>query len=308
MIKPLADFFKLDRGIILLINKNLNNALFRALLCLILSSPLSTIGAEANRASLALINRNASAKIIFRQSDSEIDELIASESAGFDMSDLEQAAQNLIHKRAQSLSDDTPLGGRPKRPPQEIFDRAEEIFILTLPANPLEAFSLDTITAQDVSALGLTFDFVDEDGALSYTITNKQMSIFWPKSAFHHTAPDNYISDVKGYLWQEFEGRFEGGLAEAITGQLRLSFADKDAQLRLLSDQSVYVLQFALDNIDDIGLTFATGELNTARGRQKTDNYLGLMGDGGLAASLLFKTHKIDDQSVTAGIVSTLTK
>ena len=119
MIKPLADFFKLDRGIILLINKNLNNALFRALLCLILSSPLSTIGAEANRASLALINRNASAKIIFRQSDSEIDELIASESAGFDMSDLEQAAQNLIHKRAQSLSDDTPLGGRPKRPPQE---------------------------------------------------------------------------------------------------------------------------------------------------------------------------------------------
>ena len=68
------------------------------------------------------------------------------------------------------------------------------------------------------------------------------------------------------------------------------------------------MLQFALDNIDDIGLTFATGELITAKGRQKTDIYLGLMGDGGLDASLLFKTHKIDDQSVTAGIVSTLTK
>ena len=225
-----------------------------------------------------------------------------------DIGALEVAFHHLNEAANGSPSADTSTPFENKQTRQALFDAAEEFYILMLPEAETELLHYALMARDDISAMGLSLDVINENGSLLPVILDDGFHVLWPKNGFDMNTTDEFISEVHGHLWHSVEGPLTLEQSEDISGYLSLSLADHKANFEFSSSHGKSALRFSFDGLDITGFSSAIGELSINETSRKTLIHLGIITQDGLDAALQFKTLPQSDKALFAGFVTSLSK
>ena len=216
---------------------------------------------------------------------------------------------NLSNEAANGLpAADTSPPFENKQTRQALFDAAEEFYILSLLEAETELLHYALMARDDIAAIGLSLEVINENGSLLPFILDDGFHVLWPKNEFDMNATDEFISEVHGHLWHSVEGPLTIEQSEDISGYLFLSFADYEANFEFSSSHGSSALRFSFDALDITGFSSAIGELFINETSRDTHIHLGIIAQDGLDAALQFKTLPQSDKAIFAGFVTSLPK